>query len=92
MLLPPLREKGDVREQVDRGLEDIECVIAAKIPAVFSSSLKLIYLRRIIIRVNLKNIWQIKFFTRFFSDNSKLSCILIRGRVFTLIFALMEDI
>ena len=22
MLLPPLREKGDVREQVDRGLED----------------------------------------------------------------------
>ena len=31
MLLPPLREKGDVREQVDRGLEDIERVIAAKI-------------------------------------------------------------
>ena len=31
-------------------------------------------------------------FYRFFSDNSKLSCILIRGRVFTLIFALMEDI
>ena len=31
MLLPPLREKGDVREQVDRGLEDIERVIAAEI-------------------------------------------------------------
>ena len=31
MLLPPLREKGDVGEQVDRGLEDIERVIAAKI-------------------------------------------------------------
>ena len=31
MLLPPLREKGDVREQVDRGLEDIERVIAARI-------------------------------------------------------------
>ena len=31
-------------------------------------------------------------FYQIFSDNSKLSCILIRGRVFTLIFALMEDI
>ena len=31
MLLPLLREKGDVGEQVDRGLEDIERVIAAKI-------------------------------------------------------------
>ena len=31
MRLPPLREKGDVGEQVDRGLEDIERVIAAKI-------------------------------------------------------------
>ena len=31
MLLPPLREKGDVREQVDRSLEDIERVIAAEI-------------------------------------------------------------
>ena len=31
MLLPPLREKGDVGEQVDRGLEDIERVIAAEI-------------------------------------------------------------
>ena len=31
MLLPPIREKGDVGEQVDRGLEDIERVIAAKI-------------------------------------------------------------
>ena len=31
MLLPSLREKGDVREQVDRGLEDIERVITAEI-------------------------------------------------------------
>ena len=31
MLLPPLREKGDVGKQVDRGLEDIERVIAAEI-------------------------------------------------------------
>ena len=31
MLLPPLWEKGDVGEQVDRGLEDIERVITAKI-------------------------------------------------------------
>ena len=31
MLLPSFWEKGDVREQVDRGLEDIERVIAAKI-------------------------------------------------------------
>ena len=31
MLLPPFREKGDVGEQVDRGLEDIERVITAKI-------------------------------------------------------------
>lgn len=31
MPLPPLREKGDVGEQVDRGLEDIERVIAAEI-------------------------------------------------------------
>ena len=31
MLLPPLREKGDVREQVDRGLKDIERVITAEI-------------------------------------------------------------
>ena len=31
MRLPPHREKGDVREQVDRGLEDIERVITAEI-------------------------------------------------------------
>lgn len=31
MLLPPLREEGDVREQVNRGLKDIERVITAKI-------------------------------------------------------------
>ena len=31
MLLPPIREKGDVREQVNRGLKDIERVITAKI-------------------------------------------------------------
>ena len=31
MLLPPLREKGDVREQVNRGLKDIERVITAEI-------------------------------------------------------------
>ena len=39
MLLPPLREKGDVGEQVDRGLEDIERVIAAKIVKAVLGSL-----------------------------------------------------
>jgi len=31
MLRPPLREKGEVGEQVNRSLEDIERVIAAEI-------------------------------------------------------------
>ena len=39
MLLPLLREKGDVGKQVDRGLEDIERVIAAKIVKAVLGSL-----------------------------------------------------